>query len=71
MSKKKKGLSDDQKDFIKKKVKELGTIEAVKTFYNKDDTVSAYAAMMAKKFKLPSSPPDNIERKKEKRKKKR
>ena len=68
--KKKGGLGDDQKKFIEKKVKKLKTIEAVGSFYNRDDVVSAYAKEMAEKFKLPSSPPKKIERKKGERKKK-
>jgi hypothetical protein len=36
-------LGDDQKEFITKKVKELGTLAKVKSFYHKDDNVSKYA----------------------------
>jgi len=36
-------LGDDQKQFITKKVKELGTMAEVKSFYRKDDNVAKYA----------------------------
>jgi len=49
---KKKGLGKDQKDFIEKKVKEIGKLEEVKTFYNLDDEVSKYALKVAKNLKL-------------------
>ena len=51
--KKKKGIGDDQKEFIEGKIRELGSKEAVAEFYSKDDLVSEYAKKMAKKFKLP------------------
>jgi len=47
----KKGVLDaDQKKFINSKVKELGTIEAVEKFYNRDDTVTEFARDVAKKL---------------------
>jgi len=49
----KKGLlGNDQKKFIEKKVKELGTVKKVEAFYHRDDAVTKYAHKMAKKFKL-------------------
>jgi hypothetical protein len=36
-------LEIEQKKFITEKVKELGTMEKVKSFYHKDDNVSKYA----------------------------
>jgi hypothetical protein len=42
-------LNDDQKIYIEKKVKELGSIETVKKFYKKTDLVSRYALSVAKK----------------------
>jgi hypothetical protein len=42
-------LEDFQKNYIKKKVKELGSLEAVKEFYNKPCLVSRYALSVAKK----------------------
>ena len=43
-------LAQDQKDFIGNKVKELKTIEAVQSFYTKDDNVSKYAHILAEKL---------------------
>jgi len=48
-----KGLDENQRTFIEGKVKELGDLESVAKFYNRDDTVGYYAMKMAKKFKLP------------------
>ena len=42
-------LGDDQKAYIKIKVRELGSMEAVKTFYSKPCLVSRYALSVAKK----------------------
>lgn len=39
----KSGLSDDQKTFIRGKVKELGSKEAVEAFYDNKDMVSEFA----------------------------
>lgn len=43
-------LEQDQKDFIKQKVKELKSINKVKEVYNKDCTVDKFANAYAKKF---------------------
>jgi len=42
-------LSEDQKAYIKIKVRELDSLEAVKEFYNKPCLVSRYALSVAKK----------------------
>ena len=42
-------LDDNQKAFIKTKVKELGNLEAVKSHYSKPCLVSRYAISIAKK----------------------
>jgi len=42
-------LEDFQKNYIKRKVKELGSLEAVKKFYNKPCLVTRYALSVAKK----------------------
>ena len=42
-------LEDFQKNYIKKKVKELGNLEAVKKFYHKACLVTRYALSIAKK----------------------
>ena len=42
-------LEDFQKNYIEKKVKELGSLEAVKAFYNKPCLVTRYALSVAKK----------------------
>ena len=42
-------LDDNQKSFIKAKVKELGNLEAVKSFYHRPCLVSRYALSVAKK----------------------
>ena len=42
-------LEDFQKKYIETKVKELGSIEAVKAFYSKACLVSRYALSVAKK----------------------
>jgi len=42
-------LEDFQKNYIKKKVKELGSLEAVKKFYHKACLVTRYALSVAKK----------------------
>lgn len=43
-------LAKDQKIFIEKKVKSLGSIETVEQFYRRDDLVTAYARSFAKKI---------------------
>lgn len=43
-----KELDNSQKDFIRDKVKELGTISAVEKFYKLDDRVSEFAIKLAK-----------------------
>jgi len=43
-------LDKDQKEFITKKVVELGTMEKVKAFYHKDDGVATYAHNTATKI---------------------
>ena len=52
-----KGLGKDQKEFIEKKVVELGSLESVASFYNKEDAVSLFASKTAKKLKLPKKSP--------------
>ena len=42
-------LDDDQKAYIKAKIKELGNLEAVKSHYSKPCLVTRYALSMAKK----------------------
>ena len=42
-------LGDDQKKYIKKKVRELGSLKAVKKFYSKPCLVTKYALSVAKK----------------------
>ena len=42
-------LGDDQKAYIEAKVKELGSLEAVKAFYSEPCLVSRYALSVAKK----------------------
>ena len=42
-------LSEGQKAYIKIRVKELGSLEAVKAFYSKACLVSRYALSVAKK----------------------
>ena len=42
-------LSEGQKAYIKIKVRELGSLEAVKKFYSKACLVSRYALSVAKK----------------------
>ena len=42
-------LDDNQKAYIKAKIKELGNLEAVKTHYSKKCLVSRYAINVAKK----------------------
>ena len=46
-------LSEDQKIFIKKKVKSLGSYEKVKSCYYRDDLVSKFAAVEANKLYSP------------------
>ena len=41
------GLDDDQRTFIENRVRSLGSLEAVKRTYRANDTVSAYALMLA------------------------
>lgn len=48
-----KNLDKDQRSFIEKKVKDLGSLEEVKKFYRLDDAVSGFALKTAKKLKLP------------------
>ena len=43
-------LEPDQKDFIKDKVAELGSVEAVKQLYNKDCLVDKWAVIYAHKM---------------------
>ena len=43
-------LDNEQKHFIENKVKELGSPEAVKAFYNKPCAVSDYAKKYAAKI---------------------
>jgi len=43
-------LDSDQKQFIRKKVKELDSIEKVKQLYYKDCAVDKYAVKFAKRF---------------------
>jgi len=43
-------LEQDQKDWIEKKVCELGSKEAVHRFYQKDDAVCQYALKLADKI---------------------
>jgi len=43
-------FEQDQKDFIKKKVKELGSILATKELYNQDCEVDKYANTYADKL---------------------
>lgn len=54
------GLGDDQKDFIEKRVKELGSVEEVTNFYTPDCAVWDYAVKMAKKLKLPELHPEDL-----------
>ena len=42
-------LEDFQKAYIEAKVKQLGSLEAVKTFYSKPCLVTRYALSVAKK----------------------
>jgi len=42
-------LGDDQKAYIEAKVKELGSLKAVKAFYHKECLVTRYALSVAKK----------------------
>jgi len=42
-------LGGDQKKYIEAKVKELGSMEAVKAFYHKPCLVTRYALSVAKK----------------------
>ena len=42
-------LEDFQKNYIKIRVKELGSLEAVKAFYHKACLVTRYALSVAKK----------------------
>ena len=42
-------LGDDQKEYIEAKVKQLGSLDAVKEFYSKACLVSRYALSVAKK----------------------
>ena len=41
-------LDKDQKKFIRKKVQNLGSVELVKKYYNRECAVDAYANKMAK-----------------------
>ena len=43
-------LTKDQKDFIKNKVKKLGSVEKVKNFYKRDSLVCQYAHQYANKI---------------------
>ena len=43
-------IEQDQKDFIKSKVEELGSMEAVKQLYNKDCVVDKWAVVYAHKI---------------------
>ena len=45
-------LSEGQKAYIEAKVKQLGSLEAVKKFYHKPCLVSRYALSVAKKEEL-------------------
>jgi len=38
-----------QKKFIKEKIEEIGSIDQIKAYYNKDDEVSKYALEIAEK----------------------
>ena len=42
-------LDDNQKAYIEAKIKELGSLKAVKAFYSKPCLVSRYAINVAKK----------------------
>ena len=42
-------LGNDQKEYIEAKVRELGSMEAVKKFYSKACLVTRYALSVAKK----------------------
>ena len=46
-------LDDDQRKFIRAKVKSLKTIKAVEAFYKREDMVTKFARDLAKKLKLP------------------
>lgn len=48
-----KELDEDQKEFIKKKVEELGSVESVKRLYRKDCPVDDYANGLAKEMFKP------------------
>jgi hypothetical protein len=50
-----KNLDKDQRSFIEGKVKDLGSMEAVKKFYRLDDAVSYFAMKTAKRLKLPET----------------
>jgi hypothetical protein len=43
-------LNSDQKAFVREKVKQLGSIDKVKAFYNKDCEVDAYANIVSTKL---------------------
>ena len=43
-------FEQDQKDFIKTKVKELGSVQATKELYNQDCEVDKYANIYASKL---------------------
>ena len=43
-------FEQDQKDFVKKKVKELGSVQATKELYNQDCEVDKYANIYADKL---------------------
>lgn len=47
-------LGQDQKDFIKNKVIELGSIEAVKEFYCSNSNVAKFAIKLAKDMYKPT-----------------
>jgi len=47
-------LKKEQKEFITNKVEELGSIESVTTFYNKDCLVDKWANALARKLFLKS-----------------
>ena len=43
-------LKEEQKEFITKRVLELGSIRKVQNFYQKDDAVCQFALRIAKKL---------------------
>lgn len=55
-------LDQQQKDFIKGRVKELGSAQAVKEFYSREDAVCEFANKWAKhlRFKEAGEVPDHL-----------